>query len=159
MASMQEKSLDEFDRNMMRLAIQMALKSAVNDEVPVGAVLVDKSGEVLAAAGNDCISACDPVGHAEIRVLREAALKLHNYRLPGTSLYVTLEPCSMCASAIVHARVERLIFGAVDPKTGAIVSQYQIGSDGKLNHRISILGGILADECSWLLKNFFRNRR
>ena len=145
--------------DMMRLAIQMAEGAAANGEVPVGAVLVDSCGVVLAAAGNDCVSSCDPVGHAEIRVLREGALKTRNYRLPGMTLYVTLEPCSMCASALVHARIERLVFGATDPKTGAIVSKYRIGTDGLLNHGFSVTGGVCADECSILLKNFFRNRR
>ncbi len=148
----------EEEKNM-RFALAEARQAAVIGEVPVGAVLVDAEGEVLASAGNNCIEACDPLGHAEIRVLREAAKVAGNYRLPGTTIYVTLEPCAMCASAMVHARINRLVFGATDPKTGGIISQYQIGSDGKLNHTFQVQGGILADDCGQILKDFFQKRR
>jgi len=143
----------------MGMALEQALNSADLGEIPVGAVIVDAGGEVLAAAGNNCIRACDPAGHAEMRALRRAALRLKNYRLPGTTLYVTLEPCAMCAAALVHARIERLVFGATDPKTGAIVSQYRIGTDGLLNHSFTVTRGVCEDKCGRLLKNFFRNRR
>ncbi len=153
------RKVKDFDQKMMRLALGVAKDAALKGEVPVGAVLVDNEGTVLAAEGNDCVSSCDPVGHAEIRVLRAAARTIQNYRLPETSLYVTLEPCCMCAAAMVHARVKRLIFGATDPKTGAIVSRYSIGSDGILNHSFSVKSGVLANECSGLLKDFFCSRR
>ncbi|WP_457574409.1 tRNA adenosine(34) deaminase TadA [Desulfolithobacter sp.] len=144
---------------LMRLAIARAGKAAALGEVPVGAVLVGREGEILAAAGNNCIQAHDPAGHAEMRALRQAAKKIGNYRLPGTTMVVTLEPCAMCAAALVHARVERVVFGAHDPKAGALVSKYRIGSDGLLNHCFAITGGVLGKECGQLLKNFFRSRR
>jgi tRNA(adenine34) deaminase len=127
--------------------------------VPVGAVIVDPQGQILAEAGNDCIRSSDPAGHAEMRALRAAALRLGNYRLPGCAIYVTLEPCAMCAAALVHARIDRLIFGATDPKNGAVVSRYRIGVDGILNHRLTVTGGVLADECAAVLREFFQNRR
>lgn len=148
------------DESMMRLALVQAGKSAMRGEVPVGAVIVDQDGVVLAADGNSSIESCDPVGHAEILALRRACKRGGNYRLPpGTTMYVTLEPCAMCAAALVHARLARLVFGAEDPKAGGMVSCYRIGSDGKLNHRLVVEGGVLADESAALLKNFFRDRR
>ena len=143
----------------MARALMQARTAAESGEVPVGAVLVDIAGHVLAEAGNDCIRSSDPAGHAEMRALRAAASRISNYRLPGCTLYVTLEPCAMCAAAMVHARIDRLVFGAVDPKSGAVVSRYRIGSDGLLNHRFVVTGGVLGEECSLLLKDFFRNRR
>ncbi len=151
--------MKDCDLEMMRLALEKAEDAASQGEVPVGAVLVSASGQVLAEAGNDCVASSDPVGHAEIRVLREAALGQKNYRLPDTTLYVTLEPCCMCAAAMIHARIKRLVFGAFDPKTGGGVSRYQLGSDGLLNHSFSVQGGVLGDECSLVLKEFFRKRR
>ena len=147
------------DESLMRIALEQALLSADAGEVPVGAVLVGPEEKIIASAGNNTIQACDPSGHAEMRVLRQASMVLKNYRLPGTTMYVTLEPCAMCAAALVHARVERLVFGAADPKTGAIVSKYRIGTDGLLNHRFNVIGGILEDECSQILKEFFQKRR
>ncbi len=147
------------DVALMRLAIVRAGEAAAMGEVPVGAVLVGREGDILAAAGNNCIQAHDPSGHAEMRALRQAAEKIGNYRLPGTTMVVTLEPCAMCAAALVHARVERVVFGAHDPKAGALVSKYRIGSDGLLNHCFVITGGVLGKECGQLLKNFFRSRR
>ncbi len=147
------------DNECMRLALEMAAMSAAANEVPVGAVLIGREDTVLAASGNMTVTAHDPAGHAEMRVLREAARKLENYRLPGTTLYVTLEPCAMCAAAMVHARIHRLVFGAEDPKTGAIVSRYTIGRDGLLNHVFAVRGGVLAEESSRLLRDFFRSRR
>ncbi|MGD9949173.1 MAG: tRNA adenosine(34) deaminase TadA [Desulfobulbus sp.] len=144
---------------MMHRALEQARLAATMGEVPVGAVVVDEQGKILAEAGNNCIDASDPSGHAEMWALRYAATAINNYRLPGTTLYVTLEPCPMCAALLVHARISRLVFGATDPKGGAIVSQYQIGSDGLLNHGFSVTGGVLAEECGQILRDFFRSRR
>ena len=147
------------DENMMLLALAQARVAAEAGEVPVGAVIVGSDGRVLAEAGNDCIGAADPSGHAEMRAIRMAARLTDNYRLPGAQVYVTLEPCPMCAALLVHSRIERLIFGATDPKGGAVVSKYRIGSDGLLNHRFAVTGGVLAEECGRLLRDFFQNRR
>lgn len=146
---------DEF---WMEQALTQALDAATMGEVPVGAVLVGDVG-LLAAAGNSPIRLSDPTAHAEILALRSAAKDLQNYRLPNTTLYVTLEPCIMCMGALIQARVSRLVFGATDPKTGAAASVYTIGRDGRLNHDIEICGGILADRCGELLRTFFKNRR
>lgn len=143
----------------MRIAYGEAVKAASRGEVPVGAVLVDKSGAVLAQAGNSTIGQSDPSAHAEIQALRQAGRSLNNYRLPETTMYVTLEPCIMCMGAMIQARIGRLVFAASDPKTGAVQSRYKIGSDGKLNHKIQVESGLLADECGKLLKDFFKNRR
>jgi tRNA(adenine34) deaminase len=148
----------EHDNYWMRQALVWAKEASLNGEIPVGAVLVDRDG-LLAAAGNSSISRHDPTAHAEIIVLRRAAEQRQNYRLPGTTLLVTLEPCIMCMGAVIHARVERLVYGAADPKTGAAASVYSIGNDGCLNHKITIRGGVLADESSALLKTFFKARR
>lgn len=148
----------ETDKKWMRLALEQAGIAAANEEVPVGAVLIE-ADSLLAFAGNSPISLSDPTAHAEILVLREAAAKIGNYRLPGTTLYVTLEPCVMCMGAILQARIERLVFGALDPKTGAVQSCYAIGSDGVLNHSLTITAGILGDDCSAILRAFFRSRR
>jgi tRNA(adenine34) deaminase len=144
---------------MMERALVQARFAAAAGEVPVGAVVVAADGMVLAEAGNDCIKASDPSGHAEMRALRQAARIVANYRLPGVTVYVTLEPCPMCATLLVHARIARLVFGAADPKGGAVVSKYRIGSDGLLNHGFAVTGGICAEECSRLLRDFFRNLR
>jgi len=151
--------INESEVRMMKLALERARKAGAEGEVPVGAVLVDHNGKVLASAGNSCVASHDPVGHAEIRVLRQAAILLGNYRLPETTLYVTLEPCAMCAAAMVHARIKRLVFGAVDSKAGGVVSKYHIGTDSRLNHSFSVTGGVLTEECGRLLKEFFQNRR
>lgn len=142
----------------MSLAIDEARNSSLSGEVPVGAVL-DLDGVVTAASGNYPISQSDPTAHAEIIVLREAAAALGNYRLVGATLYVTLEPCIMCMGAIIQSRIKRLVFGAFDPKTGAAVSKYRIGSDGLLNHQLIIEGGLFEQECGDLLKKFFRAKR
>ncbi len=149
----------EHDEKHMRTALAKARESEEMDEVPVGAVLVDGHGSVLAAAGNRVVSTHDPSGHAEMRVLRQAAEKVANYRLPGTTMYVTLEPCAMCAAALVHARVSRLVYGADDPKAGAVTSLYNIGTDARLNHVFTVSKGVLGRECGNLLKEFFRKRR
>ena len=143
----------------MRLAYSEAVKAAERGEVPVGAVLVDKNGIVLAKAGNSTIALADPSAHAEILALRLAGQALSNYRLPDTTMYVTLEPCIMCMGAMLHARVSRLIFAAPDPKTGAAQSRYRIGRDGQANHELLVESGLLADECGQLLKSFFKSRR
>ena len=143
----------------MRQAIAQARIAADLDEVPVGAILVSSAGELLAAGHNQPISAQDPSAHAEIVTLRLAAQRLGNYRLPDTTLYVTLEPCTMCVGALVHARVGRLVYGANEPKTGAIESAQQLFETGKFNHQPVIEGGVLAVECSALLTQFFENKR
>ena len=148
----------ETDEKWMRQALAQARIAATKGEVPVGAVLIE-ADSVLAAAGNSPITLNDPTAHAEILVLREAAATKGNYRLPGTTLYVTLEPCVMCIGAILHARVGRLVFGALDPKTGAVQSCYAIGSDGVLNHSLELTSGILHEDCSAILRDFFRVRR
>ncbi|MDH3327849.1 MAG: tRNA adenosine(34) deaminase TadA [Desulfobulbaceae bacterium] len=147
------------DIEMMKLALERAVESAAMGEVPVGAVLVGSDGRILASAGNNTICDCDPTGHAEIRVLRLAAAKMKNYRLPETTLYVTLEPCAMCASAMIHARVKRVVFGATDPKTGALISRYNFGTDNLLNHSFFFTAGIMEKECSRILQDFFQKRR
>jgi tRNA(adenine34) deaminase len=146
------------DAYYMRIALEEAQKAAELGEVPVGAVLV-VDDEVIARNHNRRETTPDPTAHAEILVLSEAAQKLGKWRLPKARLFVTLEPCPMCAGALVLARIERLIYGAEDPKTGAVDSLYSIATDGRLNHRIQVVKGVLADECSELLKGFFRERR
>jgi tRNA(adenine34) deaminase len=149
---------DNLDFRWMALALAEAESAALRGEVPVGAVLVDGSG-IIGAAGNSPISQCDPTAHAEILALRVAAMLRHNYRLPDATLYVTLEPCLMCMGALLHARVKRLVYGATDPKGGAAHSLYTVGDDPRLNHRIEVVGGVLAEECALLVKDFFRRRR
>ncbi len=146
------------DIKWMELAIQQAEYSAEKGEVPVGAVLV-MNGQLLASGGNAPISMSDPTAHAEILVLREAAQKMQNYRLPGAVLYVTLEPCIMCVGALLHARISRIVYGAKDTKTGALHSTYTIGTDNLLNHQFEITGGILGERCAELLRRFFSERR
>ena len=156
---MEREEQEARDFYLMGKALDFAAYAAKQDEVPVGAVLVNQEYEIIAGAGNNCIHAHDPTGHAEIHTLRAAAEKLDNYRLPATTMYVTLEPCLMCAAAMIQARVERIVFGAIDPKGGALQSLYRIGSDGKLNHSFVITGGVRAEECARLLRDFFRQRR
>ncbi len=147
------------DSAWMRQALAQAQIAADKDEVPVGAIMVDAQGNLIAAGHNQPITACDPSAHAEIVVLRAAAQKLANYRLPGTTLYVTLEPCTMCVGALVHARVGRLVYGAAEPKTGAIESAQRLFETGKFNHQPQVESGVLADECGALLTQFFENKR
>ncbi len=146
------------DEKWMKLALSAARAAAERGEVPVGAVLV-RNDTLIAAAGNQPIALHDPTAHAEIRVLRAAAQVFKNYRLPETVLYVTLEPCLMCIGALLQARVKRVVYGAADPKAGAVNSLYSIGSDARLNHSIEITAGILEQECGDLLRCFFRQRR
>ena len=143
----------------MQLAIEQARKAEEKGEVPVGAVIVDSEGNLLASAHNETISRSDPTAHAEIQTLRKAAAKLQNYRLLSTTLYATVEPCVMCMGAIVHARVQRVIFGASDPKWGAAGSLYNFSEDTRLNHHPQIIGGMCEDECRTMLQRFFRMRR
>ena len=146
------------DEQFMRLALAEAQKAMEAGEVPVGAVVV-RGGEVIASAHNAPVGLSDPSAHAEILALRRAAAAAGNYRLAGTTLYVTIEPCLMCAGAIVHARVSRLVFGATDPKGGAAVSLYRVLEDDRLNHRVEVAGGVLAAECGEILSRFFREKR
>jgi tRNA(adenine34) deaminase len=143
----------------MALALEEARKAEALGEVPVGAVLVDAEGRVLARAHNRTIADADPSAHAEILALRAAARIRGNYRLLNTTLYVTIEPCLMCMGALVHARVARVVFGPRDPKWGAAGSLYQVAADQRLNHRIDIVEGILLDDCRALIQDFFRRRR
>ncbi len=147
------------DAAWMQQALAQAQIAAERDEVPVGAVLVDSAGELIAAGHNQPITACDPSAHAEIVVLRAAAQKLGNYRLLDTTLYVTLEPCTMCVGALVHARVGRVVYGAAEPKTGAIESAQRLFETGKFNHQPELETGVLANECSALLSQFFAKKR
>lgn len=142
----------------MSMALEQAYRADREGEVPVGAVVV-KRGEVIAKAYNQVIKRDDPTAHAEILVLRKAASISKNYRLAGTGLYVTVEPCLMCGGALIQARVNKLIFGAFDPKMGAFGSIYNLAEDKRLNHRIEVESGILEEECRKLMQNFFRKRR
>jgi len=146
------------DAEFMRRALELARAAAARGEVPVGALLV-RGDEVLGEGANCPIGTHDPTAHAEIHALRAAGARVGDYRLPGTTLYVTLEPCIMCASALVHARVSRVVFGAWDPKAGAAGSLTDVFNIAGLNHRVDVFGGVLAEECGTLLSGFFRQRR
>ncbi len=146
------------DEQLMALAIEQALLARKLDEVPIGAV-IQKDGEIIAANHNRRILDADPTAHAEMLVIREASRKLGDWRLTGCSLAVTLEPCCMCAGAIVLARLDRVIYGATDPKAGAVETLYELCSDARLNHRPEIVAGVMADECGTLLTDFFRAQR
>jgi tRNA(adenine34) deaminase len=147
------------DAAAMRLALQQALLARAEGEVPVGAVVLDASGRVLGSGFNRTISGSDPTAHAEIVALRAAAAAVGNYRLPGMSLYVTLEPCAMCLGAMLHARLARVVYGASDPKTGACGSVLDFHTHPRINHQTQVVGGVLQDECGELLRAFFRERR
>ena len=142
----------------MQRVLELAGKARELDEVPVGALLVENN-EILAEGWNRPIASHDPTAHAEIIALRTAGELKKNYRLVGTTLYVTLEPCGMCAMALLHARVARIVFGATDPKTGALGGAYNILSVTKHNHQLAVLGGVMAEPCSQLLQRFFQKRR
>ena len=146
------------DGDYMLVALGQARAAALHGEVPVGAVLVLET-RVLASAGNRTIGDCDPTAHAEILALRAAAQAVGNYRLPGAALYVTIEPCAMCAGALVQARIARLIYGADDPKGGAVRTCMQVLDSPALNHRVEVTSGVLAEEAAALLQTFFAERR
>jgi len=146
------------DLYFMQLALAEAQTSAEAGEVPIGAILVCE-GKVIARSGNRTIRDNDPTAHAEVVVIREASRVLGNYRLAGTTLYVTLEPCAMCAGAIIQGRISRLVYGADDPKGGAFRSCFELLTSEKLNHRVGVTGGVLASDCASLLQTFFSSRR
>ena len=148
----------ETDETFMRLALAQARLALQQGEVPVGAVVVH-DGEILSAAHNRPIGAQDPSAHAEMLAIRGAAARVGNYRLTGTTLYVTLEPCIMCAGAMIQARISRLVYGAADPKGGAAASLYRLLQDERLNHRVDVTCGILEENCAEILSGFFRGKR
>ena len=146
------------DEHHMRRALSIAQEGGSHGEVPVGAVIV-LDGEVIGEGYNAPISRHDPTAHAEIQAMRAAAQRIGNYRLAGANLFVTLEPCSMCAGAMMHARIARVVFGAADPKTGACGSVINLFAEQRLNHHAEVIGGVLVEECGALLKDFFKERR
>lgn len=149
----------ETDRRVMRLAVAEAKEAGRKGEVPVGAVVVAGDGSVLSSAHNLRESSADPTAHAEILALRSACAATGGWRLPDASLYVTLEPCAMCMGAAVNARIRRVVFGAEDPRGGALVSNFGVGAGDELNHRVEFSGGVLGEECAELLESFFRTLR
>jgi len=153
-----ELSQQEIDERYMRMAIDAALVAEENGDVPIGAVIVHE-GRVIARAYNQREQLKDPTAHAEIIALTQAAAALGLWRLHGGTIYVTLEPCPMCSGALVLARLDRLVYGCPDPKTGACGSLYDIVRDGRLNHRLEVTAGVLADDCAGLLQDFFKQRR
>jgi tRNA(adenine34) deaminase len=146
------------DEQFIRLALEEAEKAYASGEVPVGALIV-LNGDILAAAHNSSVGLNDPSAHAEILAIRRAGERMKNYRLNGTTLYVTLEPCIMCAAAIVQARISRVVFGAEDPKGGGVVSLYRILQDERLNHRTELKGGVLREACGEIMSRFFCEKR
>lgn len=151
--------MTERDEFLMSEAIKAAIKARELNEIPIGAILTNEAGEILAVAGNRTIIDNDPTAHAEILVLREAARKIGNYRLTGACLYTTIEPCAMCAGALVNARIKRLVFGAHDLRFGAVETVFRICDNSSLNHRIEITSGVLAEESRALMQDFFRRKR
>ena len=151
--------MSDRDVEFMRIALVEAVKARELDEVPIGACIVSADGEVLAAASNRTITNSDPTAHAEILCLREAAAKIGNYRLTGASIYTTIEPCAMCAGALVNARITRLVYGAPDERFGAVETKFRLCDSPELNHRMEIERGVLAEECRALVQEFFRERR
>jgi tRNA(adenine34) deaminase len=147
------------DEEIMQLAIAEARAAEAAGEVPVGAIVVSATGEVIARGNNRVLRNSDPTAHAEIVALRAAGVALENYRLPGCSLYCTLEPCAMCAGAILHARIARLVYGTADPKAGACGSVLSVMNHPALNHRVEMVEGVLGEECGAMLTGFFRARR
>lgn len=147
------------DERWMREALSAARRAAERGEVPVGACLVSAEGELLAVSGNRTRTDCDPTAHAEVVVLREAARRAGNYRLTGSTMYATVEPCAMCAGALVQARVRRLVYGATDERAGAVESVFRVCDSDHLNHRMELTSGTLAPDCRALMQQFFRQRR
>lgn len=150
--------MDVDHEHWMQQALEMAGEAASHDEVPVGAVIV-RAGNIIGRGYNQPITSHDPTAHAEIVALREAGTRVGNYRLPGATLYVTIEPCTMCVGAIIHARIGTVVFGAREPKAGALVSHLQLHVQDIYNHRPDIIGGVLEPQCSSLISDFFRRRR
>lgn len=148
----------EADKFYMNIALELAAEAAAAGEVPVGAVVV-RDGEVLGRGWNRPISTCDATAHAEIVAIREASRACGNYRLPDATLYVTIEPCTMCVGAMIHARVGRVVFGAPEPKAGALISQLQLAEANHWNHRLGVEGGVCAAESAELMRRFFQRRR
>ncbi len=146
------------DSHFMAMALEEAQKGASAGEIPIGAVLV-MNGEVIARDHNRCLATNDPTAHAEIIVIRKAARRLRNYRLLGCHLYITIEPCAMCIGAMIQGRVSRLIFGALEEKTGMVQSRLALLNDSIFNHRIEVVGGVLAEDCRKLIQGFFREKR
>ena len=149
----------ETDRAWMLVALDEGVKARSAGEVPIGACMVNDKGELLAAASNRTITDCDPTAHAEMVVLRMAAELVGNYRLAGTTIYSTIEPCAMCAGALVNARVKRLVYGADDERFGGVKTHFGIGLTDALNHRLEVESGVMADECRTLIQEFFRTKR
>ena len=147
------------DEYYMQMALKLAKEAGGKNEVPVGAVIVASSGNIIGMGYNSPIASKDPTAHAEIVAIREASRKLGNYRLLNTTMYVTIEPCPMCAGALIHARVKRLVFGAHDPKGGACGSLYNLVHDTRLNHRLDVKGGVLAHRARDIIQAFFKKRR
>jgi tRNA(adenine34) deaminase len=145
--------------DLMQIALAEARAAEAAGEVPVGAIVVSPTGEVMASGNNRVLRDSDPTAHAEVVALRAAGLAFGNYRLLGCSLYVTLEPCAMCAGAILHARIARLVYAAPDPKAGACGSVLSVMNHPALNHRVEVVSGVMAEECSTMLTDFFRGRR
>lgn len=155
---MTDSDLQAIDEKYMRRAIELAAQGERLGEVPVGAVIVCDD-EIIGEGFNQPISSHDPSAHAEVVALRQAAERIQNYRLVNSTLYVTLEPCTMCVGALIHARIERLVFGTTEPKAGVVVSQAQLVDSSYFNHRMTVQGGVLAETCQHQLSDFFRRRR
>ena len=151
--------MNETDENWMRRAVAAAKEAGELNEVPIGACVIGTDGELLALASNRTITNSDPTAHAEILAIRTAAEKIGNYRLTGSTVYTTIEPCAMCAGALVNARVARLVYGARDERFGAVETHFRICDSAQLNHRIEIVSGVLAEESRTLIRSFFRERR
>jgi tRNA(adenine34) deaminase len=157
-AAMNEAAMEESDQVFMRMALAQAREAAQAGEVPVGAVLT-RNGRELAHSGNRTLADHDPTAHAEVIVMRRGAALTGNHRLTGTTLYVTIEPCAMCAGTIIQARIARLVYGAGDPRGGAVRSCFQLLDSAQLNHRVEVTSGVLAEECAAVLQSFFVARR
>jgi len=158
MSARDNAGADDNDARFMRAALEEARAAAERGEVPVGAVVVIND-EIVARAGNRTIADCDPTAHAEVIALREAAKRISNYRLVGAALYVTIEPCAMCAGAMIQARIAKVVYGAEDAKGGAVRSCFEVLDHPRLNHRVEVTAGVLADEAAAVLKDFFAARR
>ena len=151
--------MDEMDEFFLQRAIELAREAECRGEVPIGAVIVSAAGEIVSEASNETIERHDPTAHAEILAIRAAGQKIGNYRLTGSTVYSTIEPCAMCAGALVNARVARLVYGAADERFGAVRSKFELCDSDRLNHRIEITAGALEAECRKLMQDFFRRRR